>query len=188
MVINKFLLHGTIETFHVGIHLRRLGVGMVVDEVQSSQLFIEWNRNPQVKVREFTNVLRWMGSLTGELESIPNKTDIFPTIGWNGDVVLLSPELLGARYDENKNFVVGNIIRESLAEILERGQSSRYVQEYRAGVQQCERECKFFLYCRGGQASNKFFELGQIAGTETQHCRNSQQKPLETILAFMENV
>jgi len=151
------------------------------------ELFIEWNQNPQVQVREFTNVLQWMGSLTGELESIPNKTDIFPTIGWNGDVVLLSPELLGAKYDTDRDFVVGNITRESLADILGHGQSSNYAQEYRAGVRQCELECKFFPYCRGGQASNKFFELGNIAGTETQHCRNSQQKPLETILAFMQS-
>lgn len=178
----------------VGINIEeRLGIntGGVEDGALVKQfwqeLFTEWNRNPQVKVREFTNVLQWMGSLTGELESIPNKTDIFPTIGWNGDVVLLSPELLGAKYDKGRDFVVGNITRESLSDILESGQFLNYVQEYRAGVRQCELECKFFPYCRGGQASNKFFELGKIAGTETQHCRNSQQKPLETILAFMES-
>ena len=41
MVINELLLHGAIESFHVGVHLRGLGVGMVVDEMEPSQFFRE---------------------------------------------------------------------------------------------------------------------------------------------------
>ncbi|TSC55282.1 MAG: hypothetical protein Greene041679_674, partial [Parcubacteria group bacterium Greene0416_79] len=39
MVINELLLHGAIESFHVGVHLRGLGVGMVVDEVETAEFW-----------------------------------------------------------------------------------------------------------------------------------------------------
>lgn len=149
------------------------------------ELFAAWEQNPRVQIREFKNMLHWMGNITGDTKPIPEKTDIFPTIGWNGDVALLSPELLGVKSPMHDNFVVGNVAEEPLQKILTRGQNATYVNEYRAGVRRCQTECKFFSYCRGGQASNKFFELGQIAVTETRHCRNSQQKPLETILEFL---
>lgn len=121
----------------------------------------------------------------GKFEPIPNRTDIFPTIGWNGDVVLLSPELLTAK-SSNYDFVVGNIREKSLRKILNHGQNAPYVKEYRMGVEKCRESCQFFGYCRGGQVANKFFEHGSIAVTETRHCRNSQQKPLEAIIAFLE--
>jgi len=150
------------------------------------ELFNEWHQNPKVQVREFNDILHWMGSLIGEKTSIPNRTDVFPTIGWDGSVVLLSPELLGAKSAVHADFVVGNILKEDLREILEQGQQTLYVREYRSGVEQCRSVCDFFHYCRGGQAANKFFELGKIAGTETTHCRNSQQRPVKTVLKFLE--
>ena len=146
------------------------------------ELFKRWQENPVIRVREFTNIIQWMGSLIGETKPIPNRTDIFPTIGWNGNVVLLSPEMLGAQSLVHNNFIAGNLLKDDLATILERGQKSLYVREYRQGVERCRSECKFFDYCRGGQASNKFFELGKIGATETLHCKNSQQIPVETIL------
>jgi|SRR3989344_1747424 len=175
----------------VGINLEeRMGTNLNSahgEEVTTfwEELFKAWQENPQVRVREFTNILQWMGSLIGETEAIPNRTDIFPTIGWDGSVVLLSPEILGAQSLLYNNFVAGNLLKDDLSTILERGQKSRYIREYRQGVERCRSECKFFDYCRGGQASNKFFELGDITATETTHCRNSQQTPVEVVLKWL---
>ena len=41
MVIDELLLHGSIESLHVGIHLRCLGVGVIVDEVEPSEFLRE---------------------------------------------------------------------------------------------------------------------------------------------------
>ena len=41
MVINEFLLNGPIEPFHVGVHLRRLRVGVVMHKVPSPEFFVE---------------------------------------------------------------------------------------------------------------------------------------------------
>ncbi len=149
------------------------------------ELFVRWYENPKIRVREFTNIIQWMGSLIGETKPIPNRKDIFPTIGWNGDIVLLSPEMLGAKSLAHNDFIAGNLFVNDFTTILERGQKSLYVREYLQGVERCRSECKFFDYCRGGQASNKFFELGQIVATETLHCKNSQQIPVEVILKLL---
>ncbi|KKU77726.1 MAG: hypothetical protein UY03_C0010G0009 [Parcubacteria group bacterium GW2011_GWA2_47_64] len=41
MVIHEFLLHPAVEPFHVGVQLRRLGVGMVMDEVETTEFLRE---------------------------------------------------------------------------------------------------------------------------------------------------
>ena len=41
MVINKFLLNGAVEPFAVGVHLWRLGIGMIMNHMQASQLFVK---------------------------------------------------------------------------------------------------------------------------------------------------
>ena len=108
--------------------------------------------------------------------------DIFPTIGYNGDVVLLSPELLGAKSTHYSNFVVGNVCNESLLSLAKRWNDFIYVQDFVEGIQTCSRECAHFSYCHGGQASNKFFELGTTNGTETVFCRNSQKRLVDAML------
>lgn len=39
MEINEFLLDGAIEAFEVSVHLRSLGIGVVVNQVKTSQFF-----------------------------------------------------------------------------------------------------------------------------------------------------
>src|SRR5262249_40861140 len=101
---------------------------------------------------------------------------------WNGDVVLLSPELAGSQSDRYGNFVVGNVLRESLVQIVRRGSDSLYVTDFLAGVERCRATCPYFNYCRGGQASNKFQELGTTDATETEFCRNTRQRLLDAVV------
>jgi uncharacterized protein len=53
-----------------------------------------WSRNnPGMKVREFEYLLGFLG-LDSAVRDADARHDLIPTIGWNGDVILLSPELL----------------------------------------------------------------------------------------------
>jgi uncharacterized protein len=151
------------------------------------ELFQAWQRNPKLKVREFNRVLSWMQRVcqadAASAESLV--FDIFPTIGYNGDVVFLSPELLGAKSTHYSDFVVGNVCDESLLSIVEKWKDFTYVQDFVEGVQTCSKECTHFSYCHGGQASNKFFELGTTNGTETVFCRNSQMRLVDAVLGYI---
>ncbi len=100
--------------------------------------------------------------------------DPIPTVGTNGDVVVLSPELLGVKDDRYGDFVLGNVLGQTLAAILNRIDEASYVREYTEGARRCRQECEFFVFCQGGQASNKYFEHGDFTVTETAYCRNSK--------------
>ncbi|WP_051104386.1 cyclophane-forming radical SAM peptide maturase AmcB [Nocardiopsis sp. CNS-639] len=100
--------------------------------------------------------------------------DPIPTVGTNGDVVVLSPELLGVKDDRYGDFVIGNVLDQTLASILDRAADTSYVREYTEGVRRCRQACEFFAFCQGGQASNKYFEHGDFTVTETAYCRNSK--------------
>jgi uncharacterized protein len=146
----------------------------------------EWCDDPSLEVREFADALYWMNAAIEEKLPKETKFDIFPSIAWNGDIVLLSPELLGATKEIYGGFSVGNILHEDLRDILTCGRNAPYVTDYLRGVDRCRETCQYFSYCRGGQAANKIFELGTADGTETDFCRYSKQRSLDALLKIME--
>ncbi|WP_242895353.1 cyclophane-forming radical SAM peptide maturase AmcB [Actinomadura litoris] len=103
------------------------------------------------------------------------KHDPIPTIAWNGDTVLMSPELLGIHAPRHRDFVVGNVLKESLPTMLRQAHQVGYIQELLGGLAACRAECAFFDFCRGAHAGNRYFEHGTFAATETAHCRNTRQ-------------
>ncbi len=112
--------------------------------------------------------------------------DLIPAIAWNGDVVLLSPELLGitdAAYDD---FVAGNVMTDTLPTILHRAGDLRYVQEFLVGLEQCKATCEFFSYCQGAHAGDRYFEHGTFTATETEHCQTSAQAPVLALTDLVE--
>lgn len=102
------------------------------------------------------------------------------TVAHNGDVALLSPELVNYR-----EFVAGNVLKDSLLQIAEGWIHKGYVADFVAGVNACRKQCPYFCSCLGGTAGNKFFELGTTNGTETVFCRNSEQRLIKAILASL---
>jgi uncharacterized protein len=150
------------------------------------ELFAAWKANPVIKIREFRHVLHWMSAVCGERDELREfKRDIFPTVAWNGDVVVLSPELNGAKSIKYGNFVVGNVCSEPLVGILAHAQAAPYVHDFLSGVSKCKEQCDYFSFCGGGQASNKFYELGEMDGTETIFCRNSKKRLVDSVLSSL---
>lgn len=146
------------------------------------ELFEAWRIDPRIRIREFDSILSWMQSIyTNRRES--SDYDMIPTVMYNGNVVLLSPELAGTKSLNYNDFVVGNVLEESLLSIVERHRESKYFKDFVTGVGKCEKQCKYFSFCRGGRASNKFFELNTIDATETVFCRNSQQRLVDGVLS-----
>lgn len=86
--------------------------------------------------------------------------DLIPTIAWNGDVVLLSPELLGVADAAYHDFVAGNVMTDTLPTILHRAGDLRYIREFLVGLEQCKATCEFFAYCQGAHAGDRYFEHG----------------------------
>lgn len=147
------------------------------------EIFDAWLENPSVEVREFRRITVWFQSEIQDKQSRSIVKDMIPSIAYNGDVSLVSPEFLGIKpaylYE---TFVVGNIHDSSFTHIINSGLNSAYIKDYVTGIEKCQEECEYFGFCRGGDASNKFFELGSLDVTETNHCKNSRKKLVDAVL------
>ena len=160
--------------------------GLIDDNSVSTfwkMLYASWESNPVIRIREFDMSLQYVEAILEEL-NIENafKMDPFPTISWDGGVILLSPEFAGIKSEVHNDFVVGNLVNNNLSDIIRMGRNAQYVVDFVEGVMACKAECPYYQFCGGGQASNKFFEHGTTKATETIYCRNSKKRLLEAIL------
>jgi uncharacterized protein len=89
----------------------------------------------------------------------------------DGNYTFLGPELLGSKDPNGNSLAVGNILHDSLAAVQQTDKFQQQMAEVEAGVKACQQTCRYFAICGGGPASNKFFETGSFASTETLYCR-----------------
>lgn len=151
------------------------------------ELFLAWRENPVIKMRDFDRILSSLAVLGDETQDeLPRLYDIFPSVAWDGNIVLLAPEFLNTNTPKYDNFVVGNILTENLQEIVHKGKSVSYVKDFSHGVSRCREECEYFPLCYGGQAGNKFSEHGTTDATETAFCLNSEKRLINAVLQQME--
>lgn len=147
------------------------------------ELFSQWRKNPVIKMRDFARVLPSLASLGDKTQNgVPEVYDIFPSVAWNGDVVLLAPEFLSVNAPHYADFIVGNVLNESFRTIVQRGESASYIQDFTRGVSRCREGCEYFPLCYGGQAGNKFSEHNTTDATETVFCQNSEKRLVDAIL------
>jgi uncharacterized protein len=146
--------------------------------------FLWCQQNRDVTVREVDKLLGFLG-LKPASRVADARHDLIPTVGWNGDVVLLSPELLGVRDDRYNDFVAGNVLGDSLSTILGCVANLAYVQEFLVGLERCKATCEFFTYCQGAHAGDRYFEHRTFTATETEHCKISVQAPVLALAQLM---
>lgn len=163
------------------------GGGFNKDELMCfwSDLYHSWRANPVIEIREISRVIGWVTALCFKESLLSNqeqKIDVLPTIGWDGKVVLLSPELLGANSREYADFVVGNIKDKNLIEIINNANDVSYVKDFLKGISLCEASCQYYSFCRGGYASNKYYELGTLIATQTESCLHAKQYLVDAVI------
>jgi len=136
------------------------------------------------EIREVSSALNWFYELNDhqQFTLADDRIDLLTTIAYNGDIVLLSPELLGGKCPDYNDFVVGNVKGQSVFKYETQTESISYVADFSNGVRKCKETCEYFTFCRGGQASNKFYETGKLDITETAYCRNSKKRVVDAIM------
>jgi len=149
-----------------------------------AELVTAWRRDPRIHLREVEWSLRYAAAVLDGVEDevLPRHLDPIPTIGYDGSVVLLSPELAGFSDPNYGDFTSGNVLETPLPDILSTAAETPWVAEFLAGVEACRSRCPYFGFCGGGHAANRYFEHGRFDGTETNHCRNSKIRLLEGVL------
>jgi uncharacterized protein len=109
-----------------------------------------------------------------------------PTVAWNGETVILSPELAGVRSARYGDFALGNVLSETLPAMLSRAHEARYVDEFTQALAECAIGCEFYAFCRGAQAGNRYFEHGTFTTPETAYCINTRQALIRALSDLIE--
>jgi uncharacterized protein len=147
-------------------------------------LFDAWQANPVIKVREIDRTLGYAKQVLDHGANSAHRATIdpLPTIAWDGSVTLISPELAGFTSTRHGSFSAGNVLRDSLNDLVERGMRADWVREFRNGLRTCRDHCPYFSFCGGGHPSNRHFEHGRLDGGETTYCRNSKIALMEGMI------
>lgn len=100
----------------------------------------------------------------------------------HGNVSTFSPELLGLKNPGYGDYLIGNILSESLGQMRASGTLAAMTRDIDAGVERCRRECEYFSVCGGGAPVNKLTENGSFASTRTAFCALTQMVPTDLVL------
>jgi uncharacterized protein len=106
----------------------------------------------------------------------------------HGNVSSFSPELLGLKNAAYGDFVIGNILSDSLEQMRGSAAMQAMSRDIAAGVANCRRECEYFSTCGGGAPVNKLSENGSFRSARTTFCALTQMVPTDLILAAFEQV
>ncbi|MBE7484216.1 MAG: radical SAM protein [Polyangiaceae bacterium] len=154
-----------------------------------SDLYEAFAKNPVIEIREFRLFAAWWDAVLGVPppadEQPTYRTNLLPTIGYDGEVVFLSTEILQTDAGRYGRFEVGNILTESLDDLVKRAKRTPYVRDFLEGVDACKAQCSYYSFCGGGFPANKFSELGTMNATETVGCLNTRRRLYDVLMEKM---
>jgi uncharacterized protein len=143
--------------------------------------------DPGLRVREVEGV-RWLvGAPPAERVYNPQVAPLaIVSVSADGRMSTYSPELLGTASPGWSDFAFADVHADGPEAILANPVFRRLRAEVEAGVAACARVCGHFGVCGGGAPSNKYFEHGHFAGTETLYCRLARKATLDATLTAWE--
>lgn len=168
-----------------GVHAGRTSLSVEQAEAFWRRLWQLREAGSTLAIRDLDRLVDWLDITSAGVASIARPYDPIPTVSVTGDVVVLSPELLGMRDIAYGDFVVGNVLQSPISRLLASSRDLRYVEEFTAGLNACASRCEFFDFCRGAQAGNRYFEHGTFSATETSYCRNTRQALVRSAAAHV---
>ena len=137
------------------------------------------------KVREFEQtksfIYRERNTLQGQFTPFT-----MINIAYNGDFSTFSPELLSMKSLDYGDFILGNVRQNSFDSVCQTDKFNRINRDIQAGVKLCQRTCPYYSLCGGGAPSNKYFENGSFATSETMYCRYTKKIITNIVLEDIE--
>lgn len=147
---------------------------------------------PHVSIRELDSIDAALANFNATLSAlrmgISQQTHPFKIINVDvhGDISTFCPEFLGVEHTEYKTFSIGNVLTDSFEDAHRSTKLKNIHKDILLGINACKSECSYFKICGGGTPSNKYFENGSMATTETQFCRLVRKAAVDEALDFYE--
>ena len=139
-----------------------------------------------VVLREFQQVISLIQGNQRMTQNELNRPFSILSVDWQGNFSTFDPELLSVASDRYGSFNLGNLKDLSLVESTHTDQFRRLMADMSSGVDTCHKGCEYFGLCGGGNGSNKFWEHGTLASSETNACRFGTQIPVQVLLERFE--
>ncbi len=94
------------------------------------------------------------------------------TISRDGHITTFSPEIASGIANKLDYFSIGNVKDiSSFDDCIQNSNFKQQLQQIAEGIKHCAKTCEYFDFCGGGCPSNKYYEHGSFASTETINCR-----------------
>ena len=143
--------------------------------------------NRPLMVREVEHSMRMIQAHGALMRNDQNEPFRIISIDCDGNVSTFSPELLGLEHERYGSFCFGNLFEDNFEEIAARLYESPLYADITGGVRQCADTCDYYGLCGGGAPSNKIFENGSAATTETAYCRTFMRS-VDVVLDLIERL
>jgi len=115
-----------------------------------------------------------------------NRPFVILNVDHRGNFSTFDPELLAVKTQEYGDFVLGNILTDSLESVCATDKFQRIHRDMQAGIERCRSGCEYFGLCGGGAGSNKYWERGTFDCAETQACRYRIKIVADVVLTGLE--
>jgi len=173
-----------------GIHTSSSMQGSAMEAKYRDFLRAFWHLSEQdgypVVLREFQQVISLIQGNQRMTQNELNRPFSILSVDWQGNFSTFDPELLSVASDRYGTFNLGNLKELSLVESTQTTQFQRLFEDMSRGVETCHKGCEYFGLCGGGNGSNKFWEHGSLASSETNACRFGTQIPVQVLLERFE--
>ncbi|MDJ0599477.1 MAG: cyclophane-forming radical SAM/SPASM peptide maturase GrrM/OscB [Crocosphaera sp.] len=141
--------------------------------------------NGYMKVREFDQTREF---IAGNRDISQGQFTPFTmiNISHQGDFSTFSPELLSMKSETYGDFIIGNLLKDTIESASQTEKFKRMSQDIYAGVKQCEKTCSYYSVCGGGAPANKYYENGSFRTAETLYCKYTTKILTDIVLEEME--
>lgn len=144
-------------------------------------------KNSAMKVREFEAICSLVYNNVRLTNTDMNHPFKIVSIDHQGNFSTFDPELLSMPSDHYGDFVIGNVATHTFESACQTPKFQQLYREMQEGVNLCQQSCDYFGLCGGGAGSNKYWENGTFASTETQACRYRIKAVADIALESLEN-
>ena len=134
-------------------------------------------------IREVDGMLpRIFRSSEEQVRNVQTEPFAMLNVDVRGNVSTFSPELLGLKNAAYRDFIIGNVLRDSLEEMWASPALEAMTRDIEAGCEKCRRECEYYSVCGGGAPVNKLTENASFDSTRTAFCALTQMVPTDLVL------
>ena len=126
--------------------------------------------NGEFRLREFEFIGSLIYTDDRMINTEMNQAFRILNIDHQGNFSTFDPELLSIKTEPYGDFILGNILTDTLESVCYTEKFKKINQDMTAGVNLCRQTCEYFGLCGGGAGSNKYWENGTFNSADTNAC------------------